>query len=382
MSALPLDSARPEKGGIPDQVRSQCRTIAEQARVVAGSPRAILLLYDDTIRRLVTVATTGADFPLQQVAISLIRRNYPGIDPLDLSYRPTVNPAVAAAFVGQRTQVNTMAEAYENIYPPGIAALAQGLVGITHVVSCPVSYEGRALGLIRFLVPALPTGERQALMEAAASQIALTISNARQAEQAKRQLAAFRAVGEVSRRSIRTGSAEMLVALADLIRDLTSADDAVIYLVENDMVTPAAESVSDEARERGQVRVNTPSRKVGAGLMGWVIASGEPAFIPDARLDPRTRSNRQVAGREAVIAVPMRTSGRTRGCIRLGVVGRRRFTEDDLWLAQAFADEAMQALDLAHAQERALIAAYAAGAQRAPGAHCPMADGADRPESA
>jgi GAF domain-containing protein len=226
-------------------------------------------------------------------------------------------------------------------------------------------------------------------MEAAASQIALTIANARQAELAQRQLAAIRAVGEVSRGSIRTGSAEMLVALADLARDLTGADDAVIYLVENDLHTASAESVSDEARARGQVRMPTPARKVGEGLVGWVIASGEAAFIPDARLDPRTHSHRQISGREAVIAVPMRSGGRTRGCIRLGVVGRRRFTEDDLWLAQAFADEAMHALDLAHAQDRALAAAYAAGAQQAvaPQAtglrqrRCP-ADGADQLEPA
>jgi GAF domain-containing protein len=267
VSAAPATGAHAEKGGIPDQVRSQCRIIAEHARVVTGSPRAILLLYDETIRRLVTVATTGADFPLQQVAINLIRRNYPGLDPLDLSYRPTVNPAVAAAFVGQRTQVNLMAEAFENIFPPGISVIAQGLVGITHVVSCPVSHEGRALGLIRFLVPALPTGEQQALMEAAASQIALTIANARLAEQARRQLAALRAVGEVSRHSIATGSTAMLPALADRARDLTGADDAVIYLVENDVITAMAESISDEARERGQVRIPGPSRRVGEGLV-------------------------------------------------------------------------------------------------------------------
>jgi GAF domain-containing protein len=91
-----------------------------------------------------------------------------------------------------------------------------------------------------------------------------------------------------------------------------------------------------------------------------------------------------VAFREAVIAVPMRTGGRTRGCIRLGVVGRRRFTEDDLWLAQAVADEAMRALDLAHAQERALAAAYAAGARQSLDDHrtCATPDGADHLEPA
>lgn len=342
--------------------------IAEHARVVTGAPRAILLLYDETIRRLVTVATTGADFPLQQVAINLIRRNYPGIDPLEMSYRPTVNPAVAGAFVGQRTQVNSMAEAFEGIYPPGISVIAQGLVGITHVVSCPVSHQGRALGVIRFLLPGLPTAEQQALMEAAASQIALTLANARLAEQAQRQLAASRAIAEISRVGLTAGSTAMLPTLADRVRELTAADDAVIFLADpgDQTYTGAAESVSEEARARGQSRLPTPPRKVGEGLVGWVIASSEAAFIPDARRDPRTQSSRQIEGGiEAVLAVPMRTGGRALGCIRLGVVGMRRFTEEDLWLAQSFADEAARALDIAREQEHARAEAYAAGAREA-----------------
>src|ERR1051325_11240316 len=97
--------------GISERVRGQCQLIAEHARLVTGAPRSILLLYDAMRRRLVTVATTGADLPLQQIALDLIRRNHPGIDPLTLSYRPNVNPVVAAAFLGQRTQITTMEDA-------------------------------------------------------------------------------------------------------------------------------------------------------------------------------------------------------------------------------------------------------------------------------
>lgn len=364
---VPSDAAATPMGGISDQVQGQCRMIAEHARVVTGAPRAILLLYDETIRRLVTVATTGADFPLQQIAINLIRRNYPGIDPLEMSYRPTVNPAVAGAFVGQRTQINSMAEAFEGIYPPGISVIAQGMVGITHVVSCPVSHQGRALGVIRFLVPALPTPEQQALMEASASQIALTLANARMAEEAQRKLAAARAISEIARVGLTAGSPAMLPALADRVRELTAADDAVIFLLDpgEETFSGAVESVSEDARARGQSRMPAPPRNVGEGLVGWVIASNEAAFIPDARRDPRTQSSRQIEGIEAVLAVPMRIGGRAIGCIRLGVVGRRRFTEEDLWLAQSFADEAARALDIASEQAHARAEAYAAGAREA-----------------
>ena len=74
------DSGRQWRG-IPERVRSQCRLIAEQARAVTGAPRTILLLYDEATQQLVTVATPGSDIPLQHVALELIRRNYPGLDP-------------------------------------------------------------------------------------------------------------------------------------------------------------------------------------------------------------------------------------------------------------------------------------------------------------
>src|SRR5581483_5059244 len=154
---MELELATIHLPGISDHLRRQCHLIAEHARAVTGAPRAILLLYDETIRRLVTVATPGSELPLQQVALNLVRRNYPGLDPLDLSYRPTINPVVSAAFIGQKTQVNTMEEAFDNIMPVPVSVIARGLVGITHVVSTPVSAEGRALGLIRFLVSGPPT---------------------------------------------------------------------------------------------------------------------------------------------------------------------------------------------------------------------------------
>lgn len=344
---------------ISDRVRSQCRLIAEHARLVTGAPAAILLLYDEGIRRLVTVASTGAEDPLRDVAIELIRRNFPGLDPLDLTYRPSVNAAVAAAFVGQRTQVNSMDEAYENIFPPPVMAVAHGLVGITTVVSCPVRTEGRALGLIRFLVTDRPTDAQQALMEAAANQIGLVLANAELAEQTRRQLAATQAMGEVARLAANAGMEATLQALADRSRELTDAEDAVVYLVDADRENfgPAAESLAESWAADTTRIATTPIRQVGQGLVGWVIASGEAAFVPDVRRDPRTRSTRTSERPEAVIAVPMRARGETLGCLRLSITGRRRFAEADLWLAQTLADEAALAVQSAQEQQQAREAA-------------------------
>ena len=340
--------------GISDRVRRQCQLIAQHARLVTGSPRANLLLYDETRRTLVTVATTGADVPLQQIALDLIRRNHDGLDPLDLSYPPDANASVSAAFVGQRTQVNTMAEAFAGILPPSAVVLAHGLVGITHVVSCPVIADRRALGLIRFLVPAQPGDADLALMEAAASQIGLTLANAELAEETRRQLAATQAIAEVARLGATAGVSATLDALVTRVRELTEADAALVYLVDASGTTysPAAESLSYPELAADVSRLESPARQVGAGLVGWVIAAGEAAFVPDVRLDPRAASLRTGRPPEATIIVPMRTPGGTIGCLRVTVLGSRRFAESDLWLAQTLADQVVLVVQIAQEQER------------------------------
>jgi GAF domain-containing protein len=336
--------------GISDRVRIQCRLIAESARAVTGAPRAILLLYDETTRQLVTVATPGSEIPLQQIAVNLVRRNYPGLDPLDLSYGPTVNPVVAAAFVGQRTQVNTFEEAFEDIFPTPVSAIVRGLIGITHVVSTPVGAEGRALGLIRFMVASPPSDAQQALMEAAAAQIGLTLANAELAEQTRRQLAATQAISEVARLQRNGGLEGTLESLVTCVRELTEADLAIIYLTDpgGETYSAVAESLSREGKAADFGRKSTPTRAVGIGLVGWVIAAGEAAFVPDLRRDPRTQTA-HIAAPEAAIAVPMRLSGGVVGCLRLSLLGHRQFAESDLWLAQTLADEA--ALAVQHARE-------------------------------
>ncbi len=350
--------------GISERVRGQCRLIAEHARAVTGAPRAILLLYDETVRRLVTVATPGSEIALLQIALDLVRRNYPGLDPLDLSYRPTINPSVTAAFVGQRTQVNTMEEAFENIMPPPVSAIARGLVGVTHVVSVPVTAEGRAIGLIRFLVAGPPSDSQQALMEAAANQIGLTLANAELAEQTRRQLDATRAIREVSRLGASAGLAATLDAVVTRVRDLTEADAAMVYLTDpgGETFSAVAESLSEAGVEADIGRMSTPTRRVGQGLVGWVIAAGEAAFVPDVRNDPRTRTTHTTA-REATIAVPMRLSVGTVGCLRIRVLGKQQFTESDLWLAQTLADEAARAVMYARELERVQNEAQEAGAR-------------------
>jgi GAF domain-containing protein len=155
--------------------------------------------------------------------------------------------------------------------------------------------------------------------------------------------------------------------LATHARALVDAEAATVFLTDASGSTfaPAAESLSDSERAAQLQRRDAPERSVSRGLVGWVIASGEAAFVPDARRDPRTLSQRSSQTAEAVIAVPLRLADRVIGCLRLSVTGRQRFTESDLGLAQLVADEAALALAGAEQAERARAAARSAGGRAA-----------------
>ena len=85
--------------------------------------------------------------------------------------------------------------------------------------------------------------------------------------------------------------------------------------------------------------------------------------MPDARLDPRTRSHRVAQLREAVIAVPMRLPGRVMGGLVFSVTRGRRFTETDLWVGQTLADQAAVAVQGVQLQDHARARAYEDGFQ-------------------
>src|SRR5688572_12472846 len=148
--------------------------------------------------------------------------------------------------------------------------VSHALAGISCVVDCPVMAEGRALGVIRFLVANSPSDAQQALMEAAAGQVGLTLLNAELAEQSLRQVAALQALSEVARLGVRAGMQPTLDALVTRMRELTDADVAVVYLTrpEEGVFEAVAESLTELAQKADLFRVRSAPRTLGAGIIG------------------------------------------------------------------------------------------------------------------
>jgi PAS domain S-box-containing protein len=95
------------------------------------------------------------------------------------------------------------------------------------------------------------------------------------------------------------------------------------------------------------------------GLVGRAIAEGRPIATPDLLAEPGlvvpewARQWFQQGGHGSALAVPLDARGRTLGCLSIGDVRGRVFTDDELSLVSAFADQAALALHNARLYEDA-----------------------------
>jgi signal transduction histidine kinase len=131
-----------------------------------------------------------------------------------------------------------------------------------------------------------------------------------------RQLEALLAVGQAASSSLHL--ADVLDAALDAILDVTSAEAAEVWLLEDE------ELLLERQRGLGAEAFRERTRfPLGEGLPGVAAASGEPVVVHDLASDPRFL-RRQVTelGYQSFCALPLRRRGEIVGV--LGVAARRR----------------------------------------------------------
>lgn len=192
------------------------------------------------------------------------------------------------------------------------------------------------------------TAEDEQLALALAAAAGSAIENARLYETARSRQAWLRASAEIARELLSSDSGSPLDLIANHTRELAAADLVTI-------IRPTGET--------GALRVDRAvgleaDRLVGAHvpaettLAGTVMASGTPmtGSWPEqrARLAARPLVELDL---DAVLVVPLTAGGRVTGVLTAARrAGRPLFTEDDLAMAAAFADQAAVAIELARAR--------------------------------
>lgn len=127
---------------------------------------------------------------------------------------------------------------------------------------------------------------------------------------------------------------ELLAELLDRVRELLSADTAVVLLLDRtgqSLIATAARGLEEEIRQG--VRV-----PVGAGFAGRVAARKEPVIVE--RVDHSTVVNPILweKGINSLLGVPLVAGGAVIGVLHVGTLRHRRFTAKDSAVLQVVAD--------------------------------------------
>ncbi len=135
----------------------------------------------------------------------------------------------------------------------------------------------------------------------------------------------------------------------------TVSDLGVVLLVNPETQTLGAHYIFSETplsgeEERAMMSVDVP---MGVGLSGWVAQHGRSLITGDAAHDARSL---QVPGTdvvdESIMVVPLMTSGRLYGVIRLDRSGLNQYRREDLNLLELMAAHVSDALSRAEMEER------------------------------
>lgn len=153
------------------------------------------------------------------------------------------------------------------------------------------------------------------------------------------------------------GVDDLLKELLDRVRELLDVDTAAILLLDRSaerLVATAASGLEEEVRQG--VRI-----PIGTGFAGRIAAEQRPVFLE--RVDHTTVRNPLLwqKGIQALLGVPMITSGSVTGVLHVGSLSPRRFSDEDAELLRMVAERAALA---AQARESEIDQAAAGALQR------------------
>jgi PAS domain S-box-containing protein len=232
-------------------------------------------------------------------------------------------------------------------------ALAMGVVS---QIVVPINGSGRLEGLL-FLVRHARrafTDAEEALLQRLANHAGIAIANARLYAEANRRGREAQELVRIARSLTESLDIETLgERIVESLRPLFGARSSALRLLQADGSLRGV-AWGGPAREHFQVgHVLAP----GLGVVGQAVARGRPVWSSDIRRDPAISTSADMerlnalAGNEAVLAVPLRVGETTLGILSISDRAPRVFTEAEVTLLQAFADQAAVALD--HSQHLA-----------------------------
>ena len=300
--------------------------VAEAIRESFEAPGVLFWTADDAARRL----------DLRLVMPSELT---PGLDKTTMSYDEGV-----AGWAARHRCVLNVADVATDSRP--LSREWWTARGFTSALVVPIVSDGSLLGVLSIIGRSAFGDEDTALAEGLATHAAGVLHTAAVFARSEARRQAAEALAEVGRLLSQTLDPETVGRrVADSVCRLLNARSASIYRIEPDG-SFVAETVSSAGEFPWLVRFPAD-----VGIAGLALRERQPVATSDLLDDPRLvyaeAFKSEVSHNEyrALLAVPLVAQGREFGVVCVGDHTGRRFTDDDMRLTQAFADQAAVALE-------------------------------------
>jgi diguanylate cyclase (GGDEF)-like protein len=266
----------------------------------------------------------------------------------------TVRLAISLGFVGAANQWLDPTETWP------LSALAIPVIGLAAARggagSIAIALTGMAMMLVPLAIPNLnpavrqetlalamaagvvALGCRRVVANLARSSLRLSRANDRARRQA-RQLAAVESVGSLLAREGATS--ETLDRVMGLLEDTFGYRYPSVYVWDGHALQLGA-----QRNYRFPIQTVTPDR----GIVGRVVRTRQPAFLPDARRDPDFLSADPDVMSE--IAIPLQSDGELLGVLNVETNGEHRLEQDDFATMQIVADRLAASLALGRERQK------------------------------
>jgi len=218
-------------------------------------------------------------------------------------------------------------------------------------VALPLTIRDRVIGglVVADREERLFDAEDVRLIQAFANQAAVALENARLFGEAARHAERMAGLADVERLLSEALDPDVVAQrIVDSVGALLGARSAALYGVEAESGALVAVTIS---RDVGSSFHWTRRLPAGHGVVGLAMAERRPAVTADVLSDPRlayedaARAAIEAATHRALIAVPLLAGERVLGALAVGDRTGREFTDEDVRLARAFADQAALALE-------------------------------------
>ena len=313
--------------------------IAESLRALLGASAAVVCRLDPESRALAVRARSGHALPLEEA--------FPeGTGVMGLAVReggPVATP-------------NILADPRITL-PPALRAQVERR-GYRSVLAVPLLFKGTVIGAIsigdaegrRF------GADEVRLAQTFADQAAIALENARLHRETEREREKAEELALAAQSLTGTLEVSSVVRhVVERVRDLFGVTAAGLRLLQPDgsLVVTAYEGDSDGRFHPGH------TLPPGIGVAGRAVALGQPVQCRDVLAAPGVELNEDLrqrvveSGNRAILAVPVRTKGRTLGALTISDRSARTFSDSEIARLQTFAGQAALALENARLFEDA-----------------------------